>query len=192
MAATGLYDSVFLTLQTTTPPHATEVQVPVLAQVRESALAQWVYGAGMSTDIRAAPVAGLHPPPHSGSGLAGAQQGCSSTPKLEPLLSTRLYSLPDATGWNWFASASAERAELADYDTNSISLAAGRGKDRGQHRPPSTFCQLRPGATRKATKPHPKARPSAPTTAGRGATSTTPATLPGAMGWRLSWAWAAR
>ena len=34
MAATGLYDSVFLTLQTDNiPPDATEVQVPVLAQV---------------------------------------------------------------------------------------------------------------------------------------------------------------
>jgi outer membrane translocation and assembly module TamA len=53
MAATGLYDSVFLTLQTDNiPPDATEVQVPVLAQVREAPLRKWVYGAGMALGKR--------------------------------------------------------------------------------------------------------------------------------------------
>src|SRR5690606_32440470 len=43
--------------------------------------------------------------------------------------STRLYSLPDDSGWNWFTSAELERAELADYQANSIALSAGRGKN---------------------------------------------------------------
>ena len=128
MAATGLYDSVFLTLQTDNiPPDATEVQVPVLAQVREAPLRKWVYGAGMSTDI--GPRLSLDYTHHRIPGLGWQAHNKLQLNAKNPLLSTRLYSLPDASGWNWFASASAERAELADYDTNSISLAAGRGKD---------------------------------------------------------------
>lgn len=128
MAATGLYDSVFLTLQTEDiAPTASEVQVPVLAQVREAPLQKWVYGVGLSTDT--GPRLSLDHTHHRLPGLGWQAQSRLQLNRKNPLVSTRLYSLPDATGWNWFTSARAERAELADYEANSISLAAGRGKD---------------------------------------------------------------
>ena len=128
MAATGLYDSVFLTLQTEQMPEGqAEVQVPVLAQVREAPLQKWVYGVGLSTDT--GPRLSIDHTHNRVPGLGWQAQSKLQLNRKNPLLSTRLYSLPDDSGWNWFTSAELERAELADYQANSIALSAGRGKN---------------------------------------------------------------
>ena len=131
LAATGLFDSVFLTLMTDqAPPGQAQVQVPVLAQVREAPLQKWVYGLGMSTDtgLRVS----LDHTHHRVPGLGWQAQNKLQLDRQNPLASTRLYSLPDHTGWNWFTSAQAERAELADYQANSVALSAGRSKNEDQ------------------------------------------------------------
>jgi len=128
MAATGLYDSVFLTLQTEQISEGQpEVQVPVLAQVREAPLQKWVYGVGLSTDT--GPRLSLDHTHNRVPGLGWQAQSKLQLNRKNPLLSTRLYSLPDDSGWNWFTSVELERAELADYQANSIALSAGRGKN---------------------------------------------------------------
>ncbi len=127
MAATGLYDSVFLTLMTdATPEGAAEAEVPVLAQVREAPLQKWVYGIGMSTDTGAR--LSLDHTHNRVPGLGWQAQSKLQLDRKNPLLSTRLYSLPDYSGWNWFVGGQIERAELADYTTNSVAFSAGRSK----------------------------------------------------------------
>lgn len=131
LAATGLYDSVFLTLMTDQAPAGqAEVQVPVLAQVREAPLQKWVYGLGISTDtgLRLS----LDHTHHRVPGLGWQMHNKLQLDRKNPLVSTRLHSLPDHTGWNWFTSATAERAELADYQANSIAVSAGRSKNEDQ------------------------------------------------------------
>lgn len=136
MAATGLYDSVFLTLQTEQLPAdlgleqaqaQAQVQVPVLAHVREAPLQKWVYGVGLSTDT--GPRLSIDHTHNRVPHLGWQAQSKLQLNRKNPLLSTRLYSLPDGSGWNWFTSIQLERAELADYQANSIALSAGRGKN---------------------------------------------------------------
>lgn len=131
IAATGLYDSVFLTLMTDAAPEGqAEVQVPVLAQVREAPLQKWVYGVGISTDTGAR--LSLDHTHNRVPGLGWQARSRLQIDRENPLVSTRLQSMPDYTGWNWFASAEAQRAELADYQSNSIAISGGRSKSSDQ------------------------------------------------------------
>ena len=129
LASSGFYESVFLTLDTDAAPKgAGEVQVDVIAQVREALLQKWEYGLGISTDT--GPRLSIE---HRHNRLPGIGWQAHSKIQLDrrnPLLSTRLNSMPDEHGWNWFVSALAQRAELADYTANSITLSAGRSKNQ--------------------------------------------------------------
>ena len=127
LASSGYYDSVFLTLATdVAKPGETQVHAPVIAEVREAKLQKWVYGVGVSTDT-------------------GARLSIDHTHNKDPFLnwravsklqldnkypeiSSRLTSLPDYSGWNYFVGGKAAREKLADYSVNNISLLAGRGK----------------------------------------------------------------
>ncbi|MBS7349995.1 MAG: BamA/TamA family outer membrane protein [Comamonas sp.] len=127
LAASGFYDSVFLTLDTAAAdPDAPEAQVAVLAQVREATLQKWEYGLGVSTDT--GPRLSIE---HRHNRLPGLGWQAHSKIQLDqsnPLLSSRLQSLPDEGGWHWFVAAQAQRAELADYTVNSLALSGGRSK----------------------------------------------------------------
>ena len=127
MANSGYFDSVFLTLNTeATPPGASTVHAPVIAQVREARLQKWVFGVGASTDT--GPRLSID---HTHNRIPGL--GWRAVNKLQldtknPLLSTRLVGLPNESGWAWFASAKAQREELGDYKANSAQLRYGRIK----------------------------------------------------------------
>ncbi len=108
----------------------------MIAQVREAKLQKWVYGLGVSTDtgFRFSVDHTHNRVPYPG--LARPKQ--AATGQKNPLLSTRITSLPDYSGWNYFVGGKAAREELADYTANSVSLVAGRGKsedkiDRGYY-----------------------------------------------------------
>lgn len=128
LARSGYYDSVFLTLMTDAAhPGETEVHAPVIAEVREAKLQKFTYGIGLSTDTGARfSVDHIH--------NNDPMLGWRAISKLQldnkyPELSTRLTSLPDYSGWNYFIGGKAAREKLADYSVNNISLFAGRGKN---------------------------------------------------------------
>lgn len=131
LAASGYYDSVFLTLDTeaatpdTTSP-ATELTAPVIAQVREAPLKKWIYGLGISTDTGPRlSVDNIH----NRTPLLGWRAVSKlQANRKNPQISTHLQALPGLDGWRWFFSGEAQRAELADYETNSIAIALGRTK----------------------------------------------------------------
>ncbi|MDH0202290.1 autotransporter assembly complex protein TamA [Comamonas aquatica] len=127
LANSGYYDSVFLTLATeVAQPGDTEVQAPVIAEVREAKLQKWIYGLGVSTDT------GFRfSIDHTHNRVPYLDWRAQSKLQLDqknPQLSTRLTSLPDYSGWNYFVGAKAAREELADYMANSATLVAGRSK----------------------------------------------------------------
>lgn len=127
LANSGYYDSVFLTLATdVAQPGDTEVHAPVIAQVREAKLQKWIYGVGLSTDtgFRFSVDHTHNRVPY----LDWRAQSKLQLDKKNPLLSTRVASLPDYSGWNYFFGGKAAREELADYTANSVTLAAGRSK----------------------------------------------------------------
>ena len=127
LANSGYYESVFLTLLTdAAQPGDAEVHAPVIAEVREAKMQKWIYGIGVSTDTGAR-LSVDHT--HNWVPYLGwrAQSKLQLNKKL-PMLSTRLTSLPDYSGWNYFVGGKAAREELADYTANSLSLLAGRSK----------------------------------------------------------------
>jgi translocation and assembly module TamA len=128
LANSGYYDSVFLTLMTdVAQPGDTEVQAPVIAQVREAKLQKWIYGIGLSTDTGARfSIDHTH---NRVPYLDWRAQSKLQLDKKNPLISTRVTSLPDYSGWNYFFGGKAAREELADYTANSVSLVTGRSKN---------------------------------------------------------------
>ena len=128
LANSGYYDSVFLTLVTDiTPDDNQVVQAPVIAQVREAKLQKWIYGIGVSTDTGAR--LSIDHTHNRVPYLDWRAQSKLQLDKKNPLLSTRVASLPDYSGWNFFFGGQAAREELADYTANSVSLVTGRSKN---------------------------------------------------------------
>lgn len=127
LANSGLYDTVFLTLDTQSgQPEDTEIHAPVIAQVREAKLQKWIYGLGFSTDTGARlSIDHTHNRvPYLGWRALSKLQ----LDKKNPLISSRLTSMPDYSGWNYFVGGKAAREELADYTANSVEFVAGRSK----------------------------------------------------------------
>lgn len=128
LANSGYYDSVFLTVMTdAVQPGETEVHAPVIAQVREAKLQKWVYGLGFSTDTGARLSID-----HTHNRVPYLDWRAVSKLQLDkknPLISTRVSSLPDYSGWNYFFGGKAAREDLADYTANSVSIVAGRSKN---------------------------------------------------------------
>ena len=127
LAGSGYFDSVFLTLATdVAQPGEQHVHAPVIAEVREAKLQKWVYGIGVSTDT------GLRlSVDHIHNSDPFLNWRAVSRLKLDnkyPEISTRLTSLPDYSGWNYFVGGKAAREKLADYSVNNISLVYGRSK----------------------------------------------------------------
>lgn len=128
LANSGYYDSVFLTLMTdVAQPGDTEVHAPVIAQVREAKLQKWIYGIGLSTDTGAR--LSIDHTHNRVPYLDWRAQSKLQLDKKNPLISTRVTSLPDYSGWNYFFGGKAAREELADYTANSVTVVAGRSKN---------------------------------------------------------------
>lgn len=127
LASSGYYDSVFLTLDTSTAqPDSTAVTAPVIAQVREAQLQKWVLGVGLSTDT--GPRLSVDHTHNRLPGIGWRAVTKANINKKNPLLSTNWTALPDDTGWAWFTGAKAEREPTGDFDTTSLQLRAGRSR----------------------------------------------------------------
>ena len=127
LANSGYYDSVFLTLMTDVAQTGdTEVHAPVIAEVREAKLQKWIYGLGFSTDT--GPRLSIDHTHNRVPYLDWRAVSKLQLNKKNPLISTRITSLPDYSGWNYFVGAKAAREELADYTANSVTVLAGRSK----------------------------------------------------------------
>lgn len=127
LSNSGYFDSVFLTLDTNAAqPGDTEVQAPVIAQVREAKLQKWVFGVGASTDT--GPRLSIDHTHNKVPGLGWRAVSKLQLDSKNPLLSTRLVDLPDDDGWAWFAGLKAQREELGDYMANSLQARFGRVK----------------------------------------------------------------
>lgn len=123
LAASGYFDSVFLTLDPNAPD---PLAAPVMAQVRDAKLQKLVLGVGASTD--------------SGVGIS-----INHTHNQLPLIGWRAVSklvydqktqsigseqssLPGTDGWRWVTSQLAQREVAGSYDINSGRLRGGRAK----------------------------------------------------------------
>lgn len=127
LASSGYYDSVFLTLDTAAAqPDSTEVNAPVIAQVREAKLQKWVLGVGVSTDT--GPRLSVDHIHNRLPGIGWRAVTKLNINKKNPLLSTSWTDLPDETGWAWFGGAKAEREQSGDFDATSLQLRAGRSR----------------------------------------------------------------
>lgn len=139
LAASGYFDSVFLTLDTDgSAPQSAEAVAPVIAQVREALLQKWVFGIGVSTD-------------------SGLRLGTDHIHNRLPWLGWRAVSkiaidrntkglesewtaLPDQHGWRWFTGARLQREDTGSYWVNSVRLRAGRNQ-AGERINRNTFIQ---------------------------------------------------
>ncbi|KQM76017.1 autotransporter assembly complex family protein [Xylophilus sp. Leaf220] len=123
LAASGYFDSVFLTLDPNAPDPLT---APVIAQVRDARLQKVVFGVGLSTD--SGPRVSLD---HTHNQLPII--GWRAVSKISIDQKTKSFgseqsSLPDDRGWRWVTSELVKRETSGSYEVNSGRLRAGRGK----------------------------------------------------------------
>lgn len=131
LAASGYFDSVFLTMDTESGnPDA----APVIAQVRDAKLQKVVFGVGASTD------SGLRlsvDHTHNQLPLIGWRAVSRlSVDQKTKLISSEQTSLPDENLWRWATSERLQREITGSYEVNSGRLRGGRAKstdhiDRG-------------------------------------------------------------
>jgi len=131
LAASGYYDSVFLTVDTDA---GTPDAAPVVAQVRDAKLQKIVFGVGVSTD--SGPRLSVDHI-HNQLPLIGwrAVSRISIDQKTK-LISSEQTSLPDENLWRWVTSERLQREITGSYEVNSGRLRGGRAKstdhiDRG-------------------------------------------------------------
>lgn len=146
LAASGYYDSVFLTLGTPEPPaapeaanhEAAEVTAPVTAHVRDAKLQKAVFGIGFSTD--SGPRLSLD---HTHNRLPWLGWRALSQWQLSDKLknlSTTWSGLPHADGWRWVGGAALKREDTGSFVTDSTQWRLGRSKD-GDHAQRSHWLQ---------------------------------------------------
>ncbi|MET0540824.1 MAG: BamA/TamA family outer membrane protein [Variovorax sp.] len=123
LASSGYYDSVFLTLDTTSE---TPLAAPVIAQVREAPLQKIVAGVGFTTDN------GLRvSADHSHNQIPWLEWRAVSKlliDKNTASLGTEWTAIPDDRGWRWFSGADIKRDTSGDYPINSARVRSGRSK----------------------------------------------------------------
>lgn len=123
IADTGLYDSVFVTIE---PPAAGQA-APVLVQVRETLRQKLVLGIGGSTDNGAR--LSLEHTHHRVPGIGWRAISKLQLERDDQTLSSDWSSPPDDKGWRWIAGAQVAR-QIDGYDiTRSERLRAGRSQE---------------------------------------------------------------
>ncbi|QHJ01581.1 BamA/TamA family outer membrane protein [Xylophilus rhododendri] len=133
LAASGYYDSVFLTLDTDA---GTPQAAPVIAQVRDAKLQKIVFGVGASTD--SGPRLSVDHI-HNQLPLIGWRAVSKvSIDQKTKLISSEQTSLPDDNLWRWVTSERLQRELTGSYEVNSGRLRGGRAKstdhiDRGYY-----------------------------------------------------------
>ncbi|MGE8317430.1 MAG: autotransporter assembly complex protein TamA [Comamonas sp.] len=127
LAASGYYDSVFLTLDTEhASGDADAVTAPVIAQVREAKYQKWVFGVGISTD--SGPRLSISHIHNQMPLLGWRAVSKLSLDRDNKLLSTEWTDLPRENGWRWFVGGQASRELTGDYTVNSARLRGGQSK----------------------------------------------------------------
>ncbi|MGF6212593.1 BamA/TamA family outer membrane protein [Comamonas sp. 4034] len=135
LAASGYYDSVFLTLDTNTQiPEA----APVIAQVREAKLQKVVFGIGMSTDT--GPRLSLDHIHNKMPLLGWRAVSKLSFERDKKLISTEWTDLPGEDGWADFAGGEVKREINGDFTINSAQIRGGHKKST-DHIDRSAFLQ---------------------------------------------------
>ena len=120
LAASGFFDSVFMTVDTAGDPGAATVVV----NVRESKLQKLVLGNGINTDTGA-----RFSVEHTHHQLPLI--GWRAVSKLlldgsKKSLGTELISPPDERHWRWLTSALVEQEQSGSFEVDSVNLRAGR------------------------------------------------------------------
>jgi translocation and assembly module TamA len=120
LAASGFFDSVFMSVDTTGDPGAATVVV----QVRESKLQKLVLGIGVNTDTGA-----RFSVEHTHHQLPLI--GWRAVSKLlldgsKKSLGTELTGPPDERHWRWHTSALVEQEQSGSFEVDSVNLRAGR------------------------------------------------------------------
>lgn len=121
LAASGYYDSVFLTLDTEAadPQAAT-----VIAQVRDAPLQKLVFGVGISTD--SGPRLSMDHIHNRLPALGWRAVSKVSLDRKLQLVSTDWTALPATNGWRWFSGVQLQRETTGSFEVNSTRLRAGR------------------------------------------------------------------
>jgi translocation and assembly module TamA len=123
LAASGYYDSVFLTLDTDA---ADPQNAPVTAQVRDAPLQKLVFGVGFSTDSGARlSMDHIH---NRLPWLGWRAVSKISLDAKNKLASTEWTGLPLDDGWRWFTGAQLQRQDTGSYEVNSTRLRVGQTK----------------------------------------------------------------
>ncbi|MBB6577405.1 translocation and assembly module TamA [Comamonas odontotermitis] len=135
LAASGYYDSVFLTLDTDTQ---TPEAAPVIAQVREAKLQKVVFGIGMSTDT--GPRLSLDHTHNKMPLLGWRAVSKLSFERDKKLISTEWTDLPGEDGWADFAGGEIKREINGDFTINSTQIRGGHKKST-DHIDRSAFLQ---------------------------------------------------
>ena len=126
LAASGYYDTVFLTLDT---ENGTPEAAPVIAQVSEAKLHKLVFGAGISTDSGARLSAN-----HINNRLPWLGWRATTKAALDretQSLDSEWVSLPDDDSWRWFGAGQVKREVMGSYDVNSVQLRGGTSQTLG-------------------------------------------------------------
>ena len=135
LAASGYYDSVFLTLDTDAKDPAA---APVIAQVREAKLQKVVFGVGMSTDT--GPRLSLDHVHNKMPWLGWRAVSKLAFERDKKLISTEWTDLPKESGWRYFGGGEVKREINGDFTVNSAQIRGGHKKST-DHIDRSAFLQ---------------------------------------------------
>ena len=134
LASSGYFNSVFLTLDTTTDPKA----APVIAQVTEAPLQRVVLGVGFTTDSGAR-LSIDHS--HNDMPLLGWRAVSKLTiDRIEQSLGTEWTAIPGDDGWRSFGSGQLKSEVSGSFTLDSGRLRGGRSRG-GDHIDRSIFLQ---------------------------------------------------
>ena len=135
LAASGYYDSVFLTLDTDTK---TPESATVIAQVREAKLQKVVFGVGMSTDT--GPRLSLDHIHNKMPFLGWRAVSKFSFERDKKIINTEWTALPKESGWRYFGGGEIKREVNGDFTVNSVQVRGGHKKST-DHIDRSAFLQ---------------------------------------------------
>jgi translocation and assembly module TamA len=120
LSDSGYFDSVFVTLDTTSSPEAAQV----LVKLREASLQKLVLGVGISTDT--GPRLSVEHTHHKVPGISWRAVSKLQLDRETRAIGSELTSPPDTDNWRWVASGLLQNQLLGSRDVTSQQLRGGR------------------------------------------------------------------
>jgi translocation and assembly module TamA len=120
LAASGYFDSAFVSIDTNSDPNAARV----LIKLREARLQKLVLGVGASTD--SGPRLSVEHTHHKVPGIGWRAISKLQLERNNRAIGTELISPPDADNWRWAASGLVQNQLLGTLDVTSQQLRGGR------------------------------------------------------------------